>query len=195
MEMPRLNIKQVLPQIGIRSSQCKMEMTTTQAEVHSKYTPPKGVGWSQPKSETNPYESRKAYGARNNKDYAAERAQEGISKMRQGMSKRNADAQDMIKRGAKKGTNLPAEHAKSDMMAKFHPSKGLEMIIPPPPTFQVTQKSETTGEMDPGSYKTTITPADAFAHGKFTPAQAETYIKQEGSIDRWITYGEYDRRA
>ena len=192
MEMPRLNIRQTLPQIGVRQTQCKMEMTTTKAEVHTTYQPPKSVGWTQPKTETNSYESRKVLGARNNEDYAAERAQEGVAKLRENISKHNSDAQAIITRGARKGSKIMAELAKNIIASECQPPAGVEMIIPPNPTIE-SQRSETSGKMDPGSYDISVKPAEPFAHGKFTPAHAETYMKQEGSIDRWITYGEYDR--
>lgn len=196
MEIPRLNIRATLPQIGIRSSQSQMETPRGKgAELHTEYKAPTGNGWSQVKISIDSYPSRQAYGYLNNEDYARQRGQEGIEGLRANMQKINADAQAMLKQGAKKGHNEIAAQAKQLIASECSPPKGMNIGLIPNPVTTVEQPSEIKGEIDPGSYKTKVNPAEPYAHCKFTPAQAETYIKQEGNIDRWITYGEYDRLA
>ena len=196
MEIPRLNIRQTLPVIGVRNEQSKMETPPgKKAELHSEYEPPTGNGWTQARISIDSYESRKTYGYLNNADYAKKREQDGIEGMRANMRKSNADAQAMVTKAAKKGHNEIAAQAKQLIASECAPPKGMNPAFPPPPTTTVERKSEIKGEIDPGSYKTTITPAEPYAHCRFTPAKAQTYIKQEGNIDRWITYGEYDRLA
>jgi len=196
MEMPRLNIRMTPTQIGMRNNtQAKLEMTTTKAELHSEYKPPTGNGWTQPKISIDSYESRHTYGYVNHEDYARERGQEGIQIMRANMQKNNADAQAMIKNGAKKGHNEIVEQEKQRIASQNAPPQGMNVVFPPPPTTELVEPSRIKGEIDPGSYKTTVTPAEPFAHGHFTPANVEPYIKQKGDIRQWITYGEYDRLA
>ena len=196
MELPRLNIRATFPQIGIRNEQSRMETPRGKgAELHSEYKPPTGNGWTQAKINIDSYPSRQAYGYLKNGDYARQRAQEGVQGMRANMQKSNADAQAMVTRAAKKGHNEIAAQAKQLIASQCSPPKGMNPKFIPNPVTTVERKSEIKGEIDPGSYKTTVDPAESYAHCRFTPAQAETYMKQEGNIDRWITYGEYDRLA
>lgn len=195
MDIARLNMRITFPQIGVRHTEAKLEMQPAyKGEIHSKYTPPKGYGWTQPRIEIDSYPSRHTYGYSNHEDYARERGQEGLQKMRENMRKNNADAQAMVKNGAKKGHNEIAAQEKQRQKAQSAPPQGTDFFIPPSPTITLAEKSENSGEIDPGSYENTITPAASIVHGQFTPAQVETYMKQEGNIDRWITYGEYDKR-
>lgn len=195
MEIARLNMRITFPQIGVRHTEAKLEMQPAyKGELHSDYKAPTGNGWSQPSVSIDSYPSRRAYGYSNNEDYARERGQAGIQGLRANMQKSNADAQAMVKSGAKKGHNEIVAQAKQLIASQTTPAKGVEMIIPPAPTIQVTE-SEIKGQIDPGHYETKAKPADFVVRGHFTPANVETYMKQEGKIDRWITYGEYDRRA
>ena len=85
MEIARLNIRQTLPRIGIRTQKAQLEMHTSKAELHGDYQAPRSnMGATQPTIEMDSYPSRHSYGYTNNGDFAKEYGQKGLQDLRQG---------------------------------------------------------------------------------------------------------------
>lgn len=195
MEIPRLNIRQTLPRIGIRTKLSTLETHNTRAELHGDYQAPRSnMGWTQSTLEVNTYPSRHAYGYTNHEDFAREKGQEGIQKMREGMSRRNSLAQTFITNGAKKGSNVVAEHAKQEISAQISRQLYMDVQAIPDPEMHITP-GRVTGQPDPGHYTTEAEGVETMAKSDFNRGSVEIYLQQKGDIRRWLTWGKYDTYA
>lgn len=195
MEIARLNIRQTLPRIGIRTQRAQLEMHTSKAELHGDYQAPRSnMGATQPTIEMDSYPSRHSYGYTNNEDFAREYGQKGLQDLRQGMAHRNAMAQAMVNNGARPGRNVVVEQVKQEISSRISKQRYMDVQSIPDPKVHITP-GKVTGTPDPGHYTTRIDAPKDRARGEFTPGKAETYLQQEGDIRRWVTWGKYDTYA
>lgn len=194
MELPRLNIRQTLPRIGIRTQLSKLETHSTPAVLHGDYQAPRSnIGLEQSRIDINSYPSRHAYGFTNNEDFAREKGQEGLQKLREGMSRRNSLAQTFVNNAAKKGKNVVAEQAKQELSSRISRQRYMEVQAIPDPEVRGIP-AQTKGEPDPGHYTTSIE-TESMAKSDFQRGSVEIYLQQKGDLRRWITYGKYDAYA
>ncbi len=190
-----MNIRQTLPRIGIRTKLSTLETHVERAELHGDYQAPRSnMGLVQSEIEINSYSSRHAYGHTNNEDFAREKGQEGIQKLREGMARKNALAQTFLRDGAKKGSNVVAEHAKQEISAQISRQRYMEVQAIPDPEVHGTP-AQVTGQPDPGHYTTSVDPPPPMAQSDFNRGSVEIYLQQKGDIQRWLTWGKYDTYA
>lgn len=194
MEIARLNIRQTLPRIGIRTQLSKLETHSTQARLSGDYQAPRSnIGLEQSSVDSNSYSSRHAYGYTNHEDFAREKGQEGLQKLKEGISRHNSLAQDFINNGAKKGRNVVAEQAKRELSSRISKQRYMDVQAIPDPEVHGTP-AQTKGQPDPGHYTTSID-VEHMAKSDFNRGKVEIYMQQEGDIRRWITWGKYDTYA
>lgn len=191
MEIARLNIRQTMPRIGIRSQLPKMESHATPARAQGDHQQAKsGVGVTQPKIDIDTYASRHSYGYTNHEDFAHEKGREGVQKMREEMAHNNAQGMDSVENAAKRGRNVLIEQVKQEISSRMSKQSNIVAAAIPDPTIRVTP-SRVVGENDPGRSEVTFD-TDAFAQVQYRPGSVETYLEQKGDIRRWITWGKYD---
>lgn len=194
MDIARLNIRQTMPRIGIRTQLSKLETHYVKAELHGDYQAPRSnAGMEQPKLEIDSYPSRHAYGYTNHTDFAREYGQKGPQEMRQGMSHRNALGQDMVNNAARPGRNVIAEQAKQELSARISKQRYIDVQAIPDPQMHITPV-QATGTPDPGHYTTSIE-TENMAKSDFTRGQVEIYLRQKGDLRQWVTWGKYDTYA
>jgi len=191
MEIARLNIRQTLPRIGIRSQLAKLESHATQPRISGEYQAPRSnMGVTQPQISMDSYSSRHSYGYTNHEDFAREKGQEGVQKMREEMARNNSQGMDVVNNGAKKGHRVFIEQAKRQISEQINKQRYMEIAPIPDPSVNITP-GRVEGTPDPGHQNTRID-TDAFAQVEYTPGYVETYLAQKGDIQRWVTWGKYD---
>ncbi len=194
MDMIRLNIRQTMPRIGIRTQLSKLETRYVKPEAHGDYKAPRSnMGVEQPHLEVNSYPSRHVYGYTNHTDFAREYGQKGLQEMRKGMSHRNAMGQQMVNNGARPGRNVIAEQAKSELASRISRQRYIEAQAIPDPEMHITP-GKVVGTPDPGHYTTEID-TESMAKSDFQRGKVEIYMKQKGDIRQWVTWGKYDTYA
>ncbi len=194
MEIARLNIRSTMPRIGIRTQLSKLETHFKKAELHGDYQAPRAnAGWEQPTLEIDSYPSRHSYGYTNHEDFARVQGQKGLQDMRQGMSRRNSQAQDMVNNAARPGRNVVAEQAKQELFSRISQQRWLDVQAIPDPQMRFTP-IKAHAEPDPGHYTTRID-AESMAKSDFNRGRVETYLRQKGDLRQWVTWGKYDTYA
>ena len=189
--MLRLNIRHALPQTAQRSTPNRLESAAVfPARLHGNFQQPTTTrGATQPVTEIDNYPSRRAWGARNMTDFTREYGQKGFADLQEATSKHTQDAWRRATGGAKPGGDI-AQQIYQEMFAKYSavPVAGISTMEGP--RFYVTP-SELVGSSEQGHLTTEVetTPFPAYS---YTPGGAETYMKNEGFIRRWVTMDEYD---
>ena len=181
-DMTYLNVRH---QLGIRQQHAKtLEAGFEPAVIHTTNREPVAdVAASQVKVNIDTYQCRKQYGFLNNADFRAKIAQEGLSNAQEVTSKHARQGWDLARNGARSGVKPDIQAIRSEVKS----------ICNVWPTFTV-EKSEIKGQMDPGTFKCDINPT-ATAKIRLQPGSAETYIKDKGFINCWVTKGYIDTQA
>lgn len=194
-DMTYLNVRHQLPSIGIRQQHAKtLEAGFEPAVIHTTNREPVAdVAASQVKVNIDTYECRKQYGFLNNADFRAKIAQEGLSNAQEVTSKHARQGWDLARNGARSGVKPDIQAIRSEVKSICNVWPTWTVKTMPPPTFTV-EKSEIKGQMDPGTFKCDINPT-ANAKIRLQPGSAETYLKDKGFINRWVTKGYIDTQA
>ena len=189
--MLRLNIRQTLPQIGIRTRLSTLSAHMVQPEAHSEYQAPRShQSMKQATVEIDSYPSRKSYGARTNADFVAERAQRAFSDVQSATSKHTNDAWSFIDNAAKKGHDEVVSQAKGEISAEISKQRYIEAQAIPNPTVRGVP-AELTGDIDPGYYRWNVD-VQPTAEVNFNRGSVEIYMQQEADIRQWVTEDKYD---
>ena len=190
MEMLRLNVRHTLPQTDLRIQYGKIDRAKTlPAEVHTNSELGKSnQAATQVSIQLDNYPSRRAWGARNLTDLTREFGQKGLSDVRAGTSRRAQIAWERAENGGKPGDDI-----KQQIMQEVHaeePKTLVQFELMEGPTITVTP-SQVVGEPEVGDVTAEIeTEPSAEIH--YVPGIFEIYLKDKGSIHRWITMNEYD---
>ncbi|MCR5176724.1 MAG: DUF6470 family protein [Anaerovibrio sp.] len=191
-EMLYLNIRHELPQISIHQEQARaIKNTFRPAEMHRHYDPPLAdVAATQVKVDIDSYESRKAYGFLNHRDFAAKYGGEGLQSVAQNTSRLTQSGWNFAKNGAKPGSNLIGQEAKSRLRSQMVQWPAWEAKLIPMPKITVTP-SQIKGKMDPGSDTMEIH-STGTPEIENQPGSAETTLASKGYVKQWVTQGHYD---
>lgn len=189
--MLRLNIRQTMTRIGIHTQLSTLSTRMVRPEAHTEYVAPRSnMGTTQPELSIDSYPSRHAYGYTNNGDFAKQYGQQGVQEMREGMSRRNQQAQSMVKNAARRGHDEVAAQAKQVVSAQISKQRKLVVESIPNPIISC-RPAELVGDIDPGKYDWTVS-AEATAKVSFNRGSVETYVQQQGQVRQWVTEGRYD---
>ncbi|BEU88771.1 hypothetical protein TAMA11512_22350 [Selenomonas sp. TAMA-11512] len=184
-QLPMIQAHNRLGTLDSHSTPARLTGTNRQAQTHQ--------GVTQVRVECDTYESRKAYGFRNDDDRAREFAQKGFQGVRAGTSSHTQDAWHMIDEGAKPDSRIIYQMDKGKLQTKIMEQKQIDYIAIPRPTFKVTP-SEVKGEIDTGDIHMDIE-TDAFADVSFNKGDLSFDKRIEGEIKMWTSIGHYERYA
>lgn len=190
MEMLRLNVRHELPQTGLRIQHGRIDKNSViPAQVHGKLQLGKSNQTiTQPRLEIDNYPSRRAWGARNLTDLTREFGQKGLSDVRQGISRRTQIMWERAENGGKPGDDIQQQ---IDQEVHADPPETLvQFELMPRPTIQYTP-AQIVGEPEVGDVTAEIE-TEPFPDVHYTPGSFEIYLKNKGSINRWVTMNEYD---
>lgn len=188
--MLRLNVRHRLPQTDLRIQYGKIDRAKYQpAQVHTNSELGRSnQGATQATVQLDNYPSRRAWGARNLTDLTREFGQKGLSDVKAGTSRRTQIAWERAESGGKPGNDI-----KQQAMQKIYgkkPETLVEFELMEGPTITVTP-SRIVGKPEVGDVKAEIeTEPSADIH--YVPGIFEIYLKDKGSIRRWVTMNEYD---
>ena len=194
-ELKYLNISHELPQISIHQEQPRaIKNTFRPAELHRHYDPPLAdVAATQVEIDIDTYNSRRAYGFLNHEDFARKYGGEGFSDVQANTSRLTQSGWNFAKNGAKPGSNLIGNEAKSRLRSEIVQWPQWEAVKIPDPEFTV-HPSEIKGRMDPGSDTTSIQ-STASPEIENRPGSAKTTLASKGYVRQWISVGKYDVRV
>ena len=192
MTMVRLNTRHELPQIGIRSTQGRLDetaiiqprsqnRTNRQAQVNK--------GATQPRLSLDSYPSRRAYGYRTHGDLAAERGQKGISDAQSATSRHSSEAWSKATTAARRGNDV-VQKIKTDIFADYQARPVFTTSAIPDVEMQGYQ-GEVVGEPELSDISVDIE-ATPNARIHYTPGSVETYLQDEGFIRHWVSMNQYD---
>ncbi len=191
MEIPRLNIRHTLPQIGINMHLGKLETTPIQPVYHGSFKQARcNQGVTLSKLEIDSYPSRKAYGHLSDDDFAKKYGQQGFEDLKKTTSAHTQQAWDNIDNAAKPGSGRPMNIYDQKLAEEINKQQYMATQIIPDPIIHFTP-CQVKGDMDLAK-ETTDIEVQPKAESHFTPGQVETYLKQKGDIQRWVSQGEYD---
>ena len=186
-----LNIRQTLPQIGIHSELATLSTPIKQPTSHGDYRPPRsGLGYSQVRIEVDTYPSRHAYGFSTMDDFTKQYGDQGKADVQETTSSYAQSAWAMSDNAAKKGHDEIAAQARQKLADEVSKQRYIVAAPIPDPIITV-HPSELHGEPDLGHQAISIE-ASAKADATYHPGKFEVYLKQKGSIRRWVTEGRYD---
>ena len=189
--MLRLNIRQTFTQIGIRTQPSTLSTHYKPPEAHTEYVAPRSnMGTTQPKLDINSYPSRHSYGHSTCDDLTKAAGQRGLQDLQAAIKRHNHEGLAMANSGAKRGHDEIAAQAKQHIAQEISKRRIIVAQHIPNPEIHYTP-GQLVGTPDPGKYDWTVD-ADYKADVNFTPAKAETYIAQQGSVRQWVTEGKYD---
>lgn len=186
-----LNIRHTLPQIGIHSELATLSSRIKQPTSHGDYRPARsGLGYSQVRIDVDTYPSRHSYGFSTMDDFTKQYGDQGKADIKENTSAHTQAAWSMIENGAKKGHDEIADQAHQKLAAEVAKERYLVAAAIPDPIVTV-HPSELHGEADLGHQAITLE-ASATADVTYNPGKFEIYLRQKGSIRRWVTEGHYD---
>jgi hypothetical protein len=190
MEMLRLNVRHTLPQTDLRIKHGKIDRAKYQpAQVHTNSE----LGRSNQHATQvlvaiDNYPSRRSLGARNLTDLTREFGQKGLSDVKAGTSRRTKIAWERAENGGKPGNDIIPQ-IKNEIY-NIEPKTLVEFELMDAPTFTVNP-SRIVGKPEVGDVTAEIE-TEPFAQVHYTPGIFETYLKNKGSIKRWVTMDKYD---
>ena len=176
MQMLRLNVRHQLPQTDFRIKYGQIDKAKYQpAEVHTNLELGKSnQGATQVSVQLDNYPSRKSWGAR--------------SDVRANRSRTTQIAWERAENGGKPGDDIKQQimqevHAESpETLVQFELMEGPRITVTP---------SEIVGEPEVGDVTAEIE-TEPFADVHYTPGIFDMYLKNKGSMKRWVTMNEYD---
>lgn len=192
--MVRLNTRHELPQIAVRQTQPQLnEAAVIQPQVHgTNRQAQSNQGVTQPSLSIDSYPSRKAYGHRTMRDLTAEQGARGKSDVQSATTHHSKMAWSKATNAAKRGDDVVQE-VKSEIFGNYGARAVFVYSGIPNPQMQ-GHPNEVVGEPDRGNISVDIETAPS-ARIRYTPGSAETYLKNEGFIRHWVSYGNYDISA
>ena len=186
-----LNIRQTLPQIGIRNRLSTLSAHMVQPVAHSEYKAPhSNQTMKQATIEIDSYPSRKSYGARKDADLVAEWAQKGYSDVRSSTSGHAQKAWSFIDNAAKQGVDEVVNQAKGEISSAISKKRYIEAQDIPDPIVRGVP-AELSGDIDPGYYRWNVD-VQSTAEVNFNRGSVEIYMKQEADLRQWVTEDHYD---
>ncbi len=191
MTILRLNIRHALPQTSIRQTHADLEESkVVPAQIHTNDEQARSNKTiSQPTTDIQSYQSRRAYGARNLTDLTREFGQKGLSDVRRGTSRRTEEAWTRAEDGAKPGDDI-LQQVMNNFWARYDAHSVISLELMDGPTIRVNE-SEIIGETERGDVTAEIE-TTPFADIRYNRGSAETYMTDKGFIRRWVTMNEYD---
>lgn len=190
MQMLRLNVRHQLPQTDFRIKYGQIDKAKYQpAEVHTNLELGKSnQGTTQVSVQLDNYPSRRSWGARNLTDLTREFGQKGLSDVRANRSRITQIAWERAENGGKPGDDIKQQimnevHAEPpETLVQFELMEGPRITVIP---------SEIVGEPEVGDVTAEIE-TEPFADVHYTPGIFDMYLKNKGSMKRWVTMNEYD---
>ena len=189
----RLNIRHALPQIEIRNYQSRIEdshMIPAKLTASDNEQARSNKSVTQARIDIDSYQSRHAYGATNMTDFARENGQRGISNVQSADSSHAQKTWSIIDNAAKRGNYIQSTE-RQKLFDEASKTVEIEAMMIPDPKTTLSQPSEVVGETDRGDLTLDIE-TTPYASIKITPGSAETHLKDEGFIRRWLTLDKYD---
>jgi len=189
--MLRLNIRQSITQIGIRTQLSTLSSHMVRPEAHTEYVAPRSnKGTTQGELQIDSYPSRHSYGFTNHEDFAKQYGQQGESDLTAAIKRHNSEAWAMIKNGSRPGVNQVKQQAQGRLSAEINKQRYIVAQAIPDPQISYTP-SQVVGETDPGKYDWSVQ-TDYKADVQFNRGSVETYIRQQGQVRQWVTEDRYD---
>ena len=189
--MLRLNIRQSITQIGMRTQLSTLSPRMIKPEAHTEYVAPRSnKGTTQGELQIDSYPSRHSYGFTNHEDFAKQYGQQGKSDLTAAIKRHNSEAWAMINNGARPGTNQVKQQALGRLDAEINKKRYIVAQAIPDPQISYTP-SQVVGETDPGKYDWSVQ-TDYKADVQFNRGSVETYIRQKGEVRQWVTEDRYD---
>ena len=189
--MLRLNIRNTMPRIGIRTQLSTIETHYQKPEGHTEYVAPRSnIGVTKPEIDVDTYPSRHSYGYTNHTDFAKEQGEKGLSDIRSSTSGHAQKTWAIIDGAAKQGNDQVVNQAKSDLSSRINKQRYIDVQAIPDPTITITP-SKLEGTPDPGKVDWTVD-TESFAPSDFNRGKVEIYLQQKGDIRRWVSEGKYD---
>ena len=149
-------------------------------------------GITQSQLEIIDYPSRKAYGARKMSDFTAERGQKGIADVQQGTSAHAQETWSLIENGPRKGNyQIQKFHQKIFEDKTIRPRFAISSV--PDPEIH-GQPAQVVGDIDVGDVTEYPEPAKE-PDIQFERGSLQTYLDNQGFINRWTSQGQYDIQA
>ena len=190
MEILRLNVRQTLPQTDFRVKYGQIDKAKYQpAQVHTELQQGRSNQHAtQPLVSLDNYPSRRAWGARNLDDLTREFGQKGLSDVRSGTSRRTKIAWARAENGGKPGADIVPQikneiyNIKPETLVGFELMEGPKITVIPSEVVGKPEVGDVTAEIE--------TEPSADIH--YTPGIFDMYLKNKGSIRRWVTMNEYD---
>ncbi len=191
MTILRLNIRHALPQTSIHQEQARVERSiVVPAELHTPNEQARSNKTiTQPTTDIQSYQSRRAWGARNLTDLTREFGQQGLADVRSGTSRRTEEAWTRARDGAKPGDDI-MQQVMNNFWARYDAHNVLSLELMEGPEITVNE-SEIVGESERGDVTEQIE-TTPFADIRYNRGTAETYLADRGFIRRWVTMNEYD---
>ena len=193
--MTYLNTRHQLPQIGMNNQLGKFSKTAvnqTQMHGNGHQQAQSHMGITQSQLDIIDYPSRKAYGARNMTDFTAERGQQGIADVQQAISGHAQETWDVIERGPRKGNyQIQKFHQKIFEDKSIRPRFAINSV--PDPEIH-GQQAQVVGDIDVGDVTEYPEPSTE-PNIQFERGNLQTYLDNQGFINRWTSQGQYDIQA
>ena len=194
MAMLYLNVHHVLPQIGINSKKSTLSTSIEQPKPHGDYRAARSnMGTTQVTIDVNSYPSRHAYGFTTMADFTRDRGQKGYSDLASTTSKWTQQAWSNITKAARRGHDEIAAQYDSALASRVNRQRHIEAQAIPDPEITVHQ-SELRGTPDTGNTKIQIE-TESKANVKYNRGNISIYLKNPGTIERWVSEGHYDTYA
>ncbi|MBR1398314.1 MAG: hypothetical protein IJ563_12405 [Selenomonadaceae bacterium] len=190
--MLRLNIRHALPQTDIRIQHSRVDDShMIPAQIHTNNRQARSNKTvTQVRMDIDSYPSRHSYGAKNNTDLTREFGQSGIADVQASTSRHAQNMWSFIDNAAKRGNYIQQQY-KGKLFEEANKSGGIEARAIPDPRVTVSQPSQVVGESDLGDVTAEIS-TTPFASIQITTGSAETYLKDQGFIRRWVSQDKYD---
>lgn len=188
-----LNIRSTQPMIDMHTQLGKLEAHSTPARLSTENRQARSnMGCTQMTIDIDQYPSRHSYGYSNHDDFAREHGSQGFSDVAQSISGHTQDAWQIIDQAARPGAHTLQDISYGEVTAFINKGKNRHIVAEHIPDPKLTvHPSELKGTPDPGDVTVHID-TDAFAQTHFTPGQVQTYLKQKGNVEQWVTEDHYD---
>ena len=188
----RLNTRHELPQIGIRSTQGRLDaagIIQPQPRNTSNRQAQANKAATQPSLSLDNYPSRRAYGFKKHGDLASERGHRGVSDAQAATGRHASEGWSKATTAAQRGDDV-VQKIRADMFADYQARPIFTTAAIPDPQMQ-GYAGEVIGEPDVGDISVDIeTAPNARIH--YTPGSVETYLQNEGFIRHWVSADHYD---
>jgi len=190
--MVRLNTRHELPRIAIRQTQGRLDesgIIQPQPQGRGNRQARSNQTVTQPGLSLDSYQSRKAYGFKNMRDYTAERGQRGLSDVQAATGRHAQKNWTKATTAAQRGDDVVQE-IKAEIFSQYE-ARPVFTTRGIPDVQMQGYPNEVIGEPEQSDISVDIQ-ATPSARIHYTPGSVETYLQNEGFIRHWVSTDHYD---